>query len=114
MNDRFGDMIRKTEDDLLSQQMARTVTERMLEIGLFANEEKKIELTMETFRLFQKFLEDFGEARRRASATILFSHLKSLREDFELRYKKDFYPKQWREVTRMFIACRSVIATIVT
>ncbi len=114
MNERFGYMIRKTEDDLLSQQMARTLSQRMLEIGLFANEERKIELTMETFRLFERFLEDFEAARRRASATILYSQLKSLRKDFELRYDKNLYPVQWREVTKIFINCRGIIASIVT
>lgn len=114
MNERFGNMIRRTQQERLSQQMARTLSQRMLEIGLFANHEGKIELTMETFLLFQKFLQDFGKAERRASAIILFSQLKDLKDDFELRYPKDSYPKQWREVTRIFIKCRGVVATIIT
>ena len=114
MNERFGKMIRRTEDELLSEQIAKTLSQRMLEIGLFANKEKKIELTMEVFVLFKRFLEDFGEGQRRASATILYSNVESLREDFERRYPQNLYPTQWLEVNELFIECRSTVASIVT
>jgi len=114
MHERLGRMIRITDDEFLSEQIAKTLGQRMLEIGLFANHEGKIELTVDTLGLFENFFEDYEKATKRASATILYSRLKEVKQDFDRKYTQSRYPKQYRQITVMFCRCRSILASIVT
>lgn len=111
----FGEMIRRSEEAPLSNQIAVSISGGLFEVGRFANTQESFEVSMGVLQMLKSFIADYIQsATQRASAVILFGTLKKLRDDFVLRYDKKKWPVEHDAVTILFAECKFLIADILS
>ena len=115
MEKRFGEMIRRSKEEPLSNQIAVSLRDGLFEIGRFANTLQCFEVSMRVLKLLKRFIENYiVGATQRTSAVVLFGTFKKLRDDFVLRYDKKKWPVEHDAVTILFAECQALIAEILS
>ena len=113
MGKRFGEMIRRSKEEPLSNQIAASLSEELFEIGRFANAQGCFEVSMKTLESLKKFLEMYIiGATKRTSALLIYSSIKRLKGDFSLRYDKRKWPVEHDEIEELFSGCKRLITQV--